>query len=254
MSKIRSFQDMVQDKSRSALGKYKEVSVGEDGLWPLLKYEALLTFLSPIPGLLGLFLRQKAYRLLFRSMGRGVIIGRDVTLRHPGKISVGDGSMIDDGCAVTVRGDDNRIRIGKGVLIGRRSEVLTRHGSVDLDDFADIGSHCRLTSPGRLKIGKHVLIASFCYIGGVNHRIDRTDIPIMYQGDAGKGGVVIEDDVWLGAGVVVNDGVTIGRGAVVGAGSVVTKSLPPYSISFGVPAKVVRYRTADVPVEANVHL
>ncbi|KAF4967986.1 hypothetical protein FSARC_4547 [Fusarium sarcochroum] len=50
----------------------------------------------------------------------------------------------------------------------------------------------------------------------------------------------IEDDCWIGGNVVILPGVTIGRGCTVGAGAVVTKSLPPYSIALGAPAKVVK--------------
>ncbi|KAI1065813.1 hypothetical protein LB507_001196 [Fusarium sp. FIESC RH6] len=50
----------------------------------------------------------------------------------------------------------------------------------------------------------------------------------------------IEDDCWIGGNVVVLPGVTIGKGCTVGAGAVVTKSLPPYSIALGAPAKVVK--------------
>lgn len=43
----------------------------------------------------------------------------------------------------------------------------------------------------------------------------------------------------------VLDGVTIGKGSVIGAGAVVTKSIPPYSIAVGVPAKVIGRRGAE---------
>jgi acetyltransferase-like isoleucine patch superfamily enzyme len=54
--------------------------------------------------------------------------------------------------------------------------------------------------------------------------------------------VVIEDDVWIGSRAIVLKGVTIGRGAVVAAGAVVTKSVPPYAIAAGTPAKVLKFR------------
>ena len=50
----------------------------------------------------------------------------------------------------------------------------------------------------------------------------------------------IEDDCWIGGGVTILPGVTIGKGCTVGAGAVVTKSIPPYSIALGAPAKVVK--------------
>ena len=54
--------------------------------------------------------------------------------------------------------------------------------------------------------------------------------------------VVIEEEAWIGTGCIILKGVTVGRGAVVAAGSIVTKTVPPYSICAGVPAKVVKMR------------
>ena len=64
-----------------------------------------------------------------------------------------------------------------------------------------------------------------------------------------KGKVVIEDDVWIGAHSVVLPGVTIGRGAVVGASSLVLKDIPPFSLAWGVPAKVTGWRPEAVRTE-----
>ncbi|HEY7684066.1 MAG TPA: acyltransferase [Gemmatimonadales bacterium] len=55
--------------------------------------------------------------------------------------------------------------------------------------------------------------------------------------------IIIEDDVWLGAGVVVLPGVTIGRGAIVGANTVVTRDVPPLTVVAGQPARTVRVLT-----------
>lgn len=54
--------------------------------------------------------------------------------------------------------------------------------------------------------------------------------------------VHIEDDVWIGARVCILPGVTIGKGSVIGACAVVSKSIPPYSVAVGNPAKVVKTR------------
>lgn len=91
-------------------------------------------------------------------------------------------------------------------------------------------------------IGDNVLIGPNCSIVPVNHVFERLDIVIREQGYEDKGGILIEDDVWLGANVTVLDGVTIGKGCVIGAGSVVTKSLEPFSVCIGNPAKIVKKR------------
>ena len=68
-------------------------------------------------------------------------------------------------------------------------------------------------------------------------------------------GVEIGDDVWVGTRAIVLHGVTIGRGAVVAAGAVVTRSVPPYAVVAGVPARVVGFRfTIDEVIEHEVRL
>ena len=79
-----------------------------------------------------------------------------------------------------------------------------------------------------------------------NHSLDipidkfMKDNIIARNGDVDKD-VVVEEDVWLGANVTLLAGVTVGRGAIVGAGSVVRKSVPPYAVVVGNPAKVISF-------------
>ena len=62
--------------------------------------------------------------------------------------------------------------------------------------------------------------------------------------------MIVEEDVWIGANVTLLSGVTIGRGATIAAGAVVNKSIPPYCVAGGVPAKVIKfYWTIDEILE-----
>lgn len=84
-------------------------------------------------------------------------------------------------------------------------------------------------------------------IRGGNHRIDvlgryMIDIKENEKRPEDDPGVVIEDDVWVGTRAIILAGVIVGRGAVVAAGAVVTKSVPPYAIVGGNPAKVIKMR------------
>jgi acetyltransferase-like isoleucine patch superfamily enzyme len=196
-----------------------------------------------------LFLRSKLVPRFLRRSGGSAALGRNISLRHPGRISLGRGVIVDDGCILDAKGDcSDGITMGDGVILGRNTIVSCKNGCIRIDDNANISANCMLISETELSVGKNVLIAGMSYlIAGGNHGTLRTDIPIIRQPMVQKGGIKIEDNAWIGAGVVVLDGVTVGHDAVVGAGSVVTRSIPPFAIAAGVPAKVVKMRTSDFP-------
>ncbi len=177
-------------------------------------------------------------------MGRGVVLGIGITLRQPGKISIGRDCIIDDYANLGVRGDSSSaIRIKESTFIGRGVEIKARDGVIVIDSFSSIGAGCRITVvEGNVSIGQNVLFGACCHIGAGNHRFDRTDIPMTQQEFASKGGVIIEDDVWVGVNSVILSGVKVGKGAVIGAGSFVNKDVPDYAVVFGSPAKVHSYR------------
>ncbi|MBV5329482.1 MAG: hypothetical protein JZU65_17965 [Chlorobium sp.] len=94
---------------------------------------------------------------------------------------------------------------------------------------------------GGLKIGDNVSIATGSVIVPANHNFTRRDIPFKLQGSTGHG-IVLEDDIWVGANVTILDGCRIGKGAIIGAGAVVTKDVAPFSIVGGVPAQFIKER------------
>ncbi|KKB13135.1 hexapeptide transferase [Devosia geojensis] len=112
-------------------------------------------------------------------------------------------------------------------------------GDVTFGDHCTVNSYAAIS--GRVTCGNGVRIASHASIVGFNHGFDDPDRPIYVQKHESLG-IVIEDDVWVGANAVIVDGVTVGRGAVIAAGAVVTRDVPEMAIVAGVPAKVVRRR------------
>ncbi len=137
--------------------------------------------------------------------------------------------------------EGGRIEIGDQSKIGTMSIVEDRGGFIKIGKNTSINSLSVLYGHGGLTIGDNVRAATQLIIVPANHNFSDPNILISEQGETKKG-IIIGDDVWLGARVTILDGVEIGHGSVVGAGSVVTSDIPPYSVAVGVPAKVIRER------------
>ena len=239
------FQAALTDARVSALQKYQDIVVGERGLGALLRYEFFTCGLAGVPGALGLWLRGRLYRYLLGHVGRNVVIGKNVTIRNPRRISIGDSVMIDDGCVLDAKGrDGSGITLRANVVIGRNTVLSCKGGSIDIGDNTNISVNCTVISESSVRIGANVLFAAYCYvIAGGNHGTDRTDVAVIQQDSFSKGGVVIEDNVWLGASVNVLDGVRIEHDAIAGAGSVVIRDVPAFTVVAGIPAKIIKSRS-----------
>jgi acetyltransferase-like isoleucine patch superfamily enzyme len=239
-----STQKELIDAKRPLATKYASLFVGKRGLWPLLKYELIQMFVAPAPGAFGLWMRKIFYPRIMNKVGRGVVFGRNITLRHPHKIEIGDNTFIDDNAVLDAKGESNAgIRIGANAFIGRNTTLSCKEGSIELGDYANLSAGCSLLSETIIRVGRYAFLAGGCYlVAGGNHPITDTTKPIMFQPSEAKGGIEIGEDVWLGAGVTVLDGVAIGKGSVIGAGAVVAASLPDYSYAVGGRALRVRDR------------
>ena len=238
--------ERLTDSSSSAWQKYQDVFVGSPGLWQLLRYELTTFLFGDLSGAIGLATRQIAFRRLFAECGSGCTFGRSLTIRHANKVRIGKRLVIDDHCVLDARGDGNPgITIGDDVMVARNSALVCKDGGITIGNRVGIGTNSLFHSIGdsRVAIGNDVAIGSYCYVvGGGEYVTDRLDVPVVHQGQVSRGGVTIEDNVWLGARVTVLDGVTIGRDSIIGAGAVVTKDVPPFGVAIGTPARVVRDR------------
>jgi acetyltransferase-like isoleucine patch superfamily enzyme len=248
MSEIRQvpqteLQSSLTDARQSAYRKYQNLVIGRPGLWNLIKYELITGLFGGLSGALGFALRKVFYPRLFGSCGPGVVFGRQLTIRHPHKIRLGENCVIDDLCVLDAKGEANDgIRIGNNVILARNTVVSCKGGNITIGDNSNISLNCMIHSESNVEIGRNNLWAAYCYIiGGGQHDFERTDIPVIQQGSTAKG-IVLEDNIWLGAGVKVMDGVRIGHDAIIGIASVVHRDLPPMCVALGMPARVAHMR------------
>lgn len=233
----------VFDSQESYLKRYQTIVVGNQGLISLLKYELIITTFGWIPGALGVFLRKHLYSHLFKPKLKNVIFGKNVDIFNPDKIRIGKNCLIGDNCLLEAK-TDGSISIGDDVSIGRGCLIRCGLGSIEIGNNTRIAAYSHISAIGAtVKLGRNVLVASYCcIIGDSSPDVSLVDVPMICQSTTDSKGIVIGEDIWLGAGVSVLDGVNIRTGSVIGAGSVVTKDIPEYSIAVGVPARVIKSR------------
>ena len=162
----------------------------------------------------------------FGAFGEGSIICFPATsLMNERFIEIGENTMIGPHVALSAGMAPGQeclsqpvVRIGDRCLIGRGSGIVG-HFSIDIGDDVWTGHHI--------------------YITDQNHGYDNVDVPISQQSMPEKP-VRIGSGSWLGHGTVVLPGADIGEHVVIGANSVVTGSIPSFSVAVGAPARVVK--------------
>jgi acetyltransferase-like isoleucine patch superfamily enzyme len=138
------------------------------------------------------------------------------------RIVIGPRAVIDSFVKIKPAGGIGDVTVGEGSYINSGTVIYTGHG---------------------VSIGKGVLIAANCTLAPGNHQFDRADITIAAQGfQPSRGGIVIEDDVWIGANCVILDGAILRRGSVVGAGAVVRTELAANTVYAGNPLREIGKR------------
>jgi acetyltransferase-like isoleucine patch superfamily enzyme len=204
--------------------------------------QLLFALVGWVPSLIGIGLRAVLYRLILHMDGVAAIENR-VRLRFADHIRLGRNVYLDEG--VYLHACPNGIRIGENTFV-MHGAVLHVYNFRDLPHaFIHIGRNSLigelnvLRGQGGIAIGDRVYTAPLVQILAVNHVYADPNRPFVEQGITAQG-IVVEDDVWIGAGAIITDGVRVGRGAVVAAGAVVTKDVPAHTVVGGVPARILK--------------
>jgi acetyltransferase-like isoleucine patch superfamily enzyme len=160
----------------------------------------------------------------------------------------GSNTVIEDGVIVdrTARVRTNEgglVTLGAGTSIGRGALLETWGGSITTGRSVWIGPNCVVYGHGGLTIGADTMIAAGAVIIPANHGFADRSTPISKQ-EVTALGIAIGSDVWIGAHATILDGVTVGDGAVVAAAAVVSRSVEPFTVVAGVPARVISTRGA----------
>ena len=134
---------------------------------------------------------------------------------------------------------------GKNTVLQYPLSIYSKK-AVYIEDNVKIskGLHVLNAPDEKVFIKKYTVLAANCTISTNNH-VKTVTVPQFLLGashvnDISATETIIHEDVWLGTNVTILSGVNIGRGCIVGANSLVTKSLPPYSVAIGSPARIVK--------------
>jgi len=251
----RKLHGQLTDERASAFTRYRDLVLGRRGLWSLIRYEIIMSLVAPLPGAAGFVLRRLFFPRILGSVGRQVIFGRNITIRHGTKIRLGDRVVVDDNAVLDAKGEGNvGIDIGADTIVSRNCILSCKGGSIRIGRNVSMGinSLVHAVAGSDVVVGDDAAIAAFTYlIGGGNYRTERLDIAFKEQGDYSRGGVVVEDGVWIGSHVQVLDGVRVGAHSILAAGAVVNRDVPEYSVVGGVPARVIRSRLEERPSQGD---
>lgn len=204
--------------------------------------QSLYLLFGWIPTLIGVGVRGILYRLILHMDGWAAIES-GVRLRFADHIRLGHGVYLDTN--TYLHACPQGIEIGDGAIIMHGAVLHVYnfrgipHAGIKIGRDSLVGEYSVIRGQGGVTIGERVYTSPFTQIIAVNHVYDDPERPFVDQGITAQG-IVIEDDVWLGASAVITDGVHIGKGAVVAAGAVVTKDVPAHTVVAGVPARPIK--------------
>ena len=155
-------------------------------------------------------------------------------------ICIGKYTVVERGAVLSTRYGGS-ITIGHHCHISRSAQILSCGGDIEVGNNSTFNPYSMTYGQGGTRIGNGVRIATQAAILPSNHNYSDRSKYIFEQGLSTKG-IVIEDDVWIGAGVKVLDGVILRKGCIIGSNAVVSKPTEEYGIYVGIPARKIKNR------------
>ncbi len=164
-----------------------------------------------------------------------------VVIDVAGRLCLPESTIIEPGCLI-FGGVEATIEFGDMNILYPGCILRLERGTIRTGRRVSFGPACLIyETRGGLTIGDNTMLGGGVKISGVSHGYQDPCLPMRDQPTSDEP-VVIGDDVWIGMGAIILPGVEVGRGAIIGAGSVVTKSIPPYSVGYGTPFRVTGER------------
>lgn len=154
------------------------------------------------------------------------------------RLTVAEGCRIN-ACRISIRGDDASVSIGANCLINGEIAIRSSDAHVSIGCGTTIMRiQLSVHEPGNIRIGEDCMFS-----GGIS--MDVSDMHSIIELSSGRRinppkDITIGNHVWIGRGVTILKGVEVGHDSIIGAQALVCKAIPPYSLSVGIPAKVIR--------------
>lgn len=172
------------------------------------------------------YTEEELKNLGLKSYGKNVLISKDARIYSPHKITIGNDVRIDDFCILSGEVSiENNVHLAPGVQLAAGS------GKITIKDFAGIAFNSVLTA------------SSDDYSGA---SLTGPTVPDIYKRTKSIGEITIGRHVIIGASCFVMPNVTIGDGCAIGAMTFISKSLDPWGVYLGIPARRVKDRSKEI--------
>lgn len=165
--------------------------------------------------------------LLNKNISSNILMGPNVQIFGLNNIVIEEGCIIGENSHFNVNNRTNKniqLTLGKNTYIGR-------------DNFFSVGKF--------IHIGEYCIFGNKCSFICSDHIFDTPLKPYAVTGNSFEKSIKIGVNCWLGHDVCVLGNVTIGHGCVIGAKTTVTKSIPPFSMVVGNPARIIKTYNFD---------